>query len=107
MMVRNNMSRNLPINAFASQRGMGLSPGKGGWELITDALITGTTDQKLAAMDRLRETPSVARTVLRELKALIKSNDDDLREAAYFTLWQLAASGLEIGPAQPTTPPFM
>ena len=26
MMVRNNMSRNLPINAFASQRGMGLSP---------------------------------------------------------------------------------
>jgi len=48
---------------FASERGMGVSPGQGGWDMLATALKEGNEDQRLASMEIYRLKPSESRSV--------------------------------------------
>ena len=81
---------------FASEKGMGVSPGQAGWDMLKASLTGGNEDQKLAAMDVYRLKPSEARNVIKELYQLMKGPEGDVREAAYVTLWYMAAAGINL-----------
>jgi HEAT repeat protein len=81
---------------FASEKGLGVSPGQGGWDILKAALTGGHEDQKLAAMDIYRLKPSEARNVISELYQLMNGPEGDVREAAYTTLWYLDAAGINL-----------
>jgi HEAT repeat protein len=81
---------------FASERGVGVSPGQGGWDMLATALKEGNEDQRLAAMDIYRLKPSEARIVIPTLFQIMNGPEGDIREAAYNTLWHLAAAGIEL-----------
>jgi HEAT repeat protein len=81
---------------FASERGLGVSPGQGGWDMLTTALQEGNEDQRLAAMDIYRLKPSEASSVIPILYQIMNGPEGDVREAAYNTLWHLAAAGIRL-----------
>jgi HEAT repeat protein len=81
---------------FASDRGMGVSPGQGGWDMLTTALQEGNEDQRLAAMDIYRFKPSEGRSVIPILYQIMNGPEGDVREAAYNTLWHLASAGIRL-----------
>ncbi|MGD8458059.1 MAG: HEAT repeat domain-containing protein [Anaerolineales bacterium] len=81
---------------FASERGMGVSPGQGGWDMLSTALKEGNEDQRLAAMDIYRLKPSETKNVIQTLYQIMNGPDGEVREAAYNTLWHLAAAGIEL-----------
>jgi HEAT repeat protein len=85
---------------FASERGMGVSPGQGGWDMLATALKEGNEDQRLAAMDIYRLKPSESRSVIPTLYQIMNGPEGDVREAAYNTLWHIAASGIKLPAAE-------
>ncbi len=82
--------------AFAAERGMGVAPGQGAWDMLKTALKEGTPDQQLAAMYHYRLAPDEAKGVLPDLYKLMYGNDIELREAATNTLWHVQAAGIEL-----------
>ncbi len=88
------LSQSAWLIAFAGERGIGISPGRAAMNLLVEALKTGDYEQKLAALNELRrrgETGSVP-----ALFELLYGEDGTVREAAYQTLWHLAATGVEL-----------
>ncbi len=81
---------------FASERGMGLAPGKTSWDMLKLALKEGNEDQRLAAMEHYRYHPEQSISVRSDLHNMVNGNDAEMREAAYLTLWQIEASGVSI-----------
>jgi HEAT repeat protein len=81
---------------FASERGMGVPVGQGGWDMLATALKEGNEDQQLAAMDIYRLKPSETRNVIPILYQIMNGPEGEIREAAYNTLWHLAAAGIEL-----------
>ncbi|MBN2502851.1 MAG: HEAT repeat domain-containing protein [Anaerolineales bacterium] len=84
--------------AFAAERGMGVAPGQGAWDMLKTALKEGTPDQQLAAMYHYRLAPDEAKGVIPDLYKLMYGNDIELREAATNTLWHVQAAGIELPP---------
>lgn len=77
---------------YASEKGMGLSPGQASWDMLAGALREGNEETRLAAMYVYRLKPEEARPVLEPLTELMRTGDGELREAAYHTLWHLDAN---------------
>jgi HEAT repeat protein len=85
------LSESAWLIAFAGEHGLGVSPGKPAEDLLRKALLEGTEEQKLAALDYLRlfgkeeDIPIILN---------IQQNfPGELREAAFNTLWHLGAAG--------------
>lgn len=81
---------------FASERGMGLAPGSASWDMLKLALSEGNEDQRLAAMEHYRRHPQEAKAVMPVLVNFLNGNDGEMREAAYYTLWQVGSSGVPL-----------
>jgi len=82
--------------AFAGEKGMGLAPGQAGWDLLVDALKDGNEERQLAAMYLYRRTPSEANVAVPVLKEIMNGPEGEIREAAYYTLWHLRATGVNL-----------
>jgi hypothetical protein len=82
--------------SFASERGMGISPGQSGWDMLATALREGNEDQRLAAMEIYRFKPRKAKNIIPNLYQIMNGPEGVLREAAYYTLWQLSTSGIDL-----------
>jgi DNA-binding transcriptional ArsR family regulator len=82
--------------SFASERGMGISPGQSGWDMLATALREGNEDQRLAAMEIYRFKPRKAKNIIPYLYQIMNGPEGVLREAAYYTLWQLSTSGIDL-----------
>jgi HEAT repeat protein len=80
---------------FASERGKGLGAGQAAWEMMKLALREGSESQRLAAMDHFRQSPSQAKSAIPILTEMLAEPNQDIREAAVHTLWQLHASGVD------------
>ncbi|RJP52391.1 MAG: NACHT domain-containing protein [Anaerolineaceae bacterium] len=84
---------------FAGKQGMGISPGVPATDLLIKALKDGNAEERLAALTYLRRTPTEG--VIKSMFEAVHSDDSELREAAYQTLWELAAGGIVLpNPAQ-------
>jgi HEAT repeat protein len=83
---------------FASERGMGIAPGKPAEDMLARALKEGNEDQRLAAMDVYRNVPSIAFSVVSDLYHVLYGSDEEMREAAFNTLWHLDAAGIDLPP---------
>ena len=82
--------------AFAGEKGMGLSPGQAGWDLLVEALKEGTEEMKLAAMYIYRRKPSEAYNAVGTLRGIMNGPEGEMREASYYTLWHLRANGVSL-----------
>jgi len=82
--------------SFASERVMVISPGQSGWDMLATALREGNEDQRLAAMETYRFKPRKAKNIIPNLYQIMNGPEGVLREAAYYTLWQLSTSGIDL-----------
>jgi HEAT repeat protein len=76
---------------FASKQGVGIIPGQDVTDLLLQALHSGTPEERLAAMDYLRAIPKTE--VTSALNEEMVSQNGDIREATFYTLWAMALSG--------------
>ncbi len=81
---------------FASERGMGISPGQSGWDLLQTVMVEGSEEEKLAAMYIYRRFPSESFNAISPMLDLLAGPEGEMREAAYNTLWQLQANGIPL-----------
>lgn len=85
--------------AFAGKYGEGIPPGAPTTDLLIRALKEGTIEERLAAMNLLRHNSSEG--VIRSMYEIVFSDDSELREAAYQTIWEMASGGFPLpNPAQ-------
>jgi HEAT repeat protein len=87
-------SDNPVLIEFAGEQGIGLSPGQPATNLIVKLLRTGTKEQKLAALQRLRQRMDVK--MVPEIYDILYGTSDELRESAFYTLWLMAAAGHDL-----------
>jgi len=84
---------------FASEREMGVAPGDPAREMMLSVLMEGKPEQIYAALDYYRRTGDPA--IFPAVYHLLYGGDLEIAEAAYLTIWQVAATGAEIpSPAQ-------
>ena len=84
---------------FAGKEGVGISPGVPATDLLIKALKHGSVDERLASLAHLRRTPREG--VVKAIYEVIRSDDTELRDAAYQTIWELASGGVALpNPAQ-------
>jgi HEAT repeat protein len=79
---------------FAGKQGVGVTPGEGALELVVQALKYGEENEKLAALEYLSRFGSG--DIAHAIYPLLYSNQGQLREAAYQTLWSISGSGAEL-----------
>lgn len=79
---------------FAGKQGMGISPGVPATEILLLALKSDDAEHRLAALPYLKLTPNEG--VLTKLYEAMYTDDLELREAAYQTLWELGAAGIKL-----------
>jgi hypothetical protein len=79
---------------YADKLGTTVAPGKPAEQLVYKALINGSPDEKLYAMDYLRMScdPSTKELIY---SAYI-NNSGDFRDIAYYTLWLMALAGIKL-----------
>lgn len=77
--------------AFAARAGMGVAPGRAALEMIRRALNQGTPEEKVAALETLGWRGG--EELILDIFQALQSQEAFLRDAAYETLWCLAASG--------------
>jgi HEAT repeat protein len=82
--------------SFATERGMGVSPGQAAWDMLETVLKEGNEEQRLAAMQIYRRKPGEAFSVINTLLKILKGPESEIREAAYITLWHLQAAGVNL-----------
>ena len=81
---------------YASEKGMGLSPGQASWDLLAEALKTGVEETQMAAMYIYRRKPEESYMVIEPLVELMRDRGGEIREAAYTTLWHLQANKVAV-----------
>lgn len=79
---------------FAGKQGVGISPGVPATDLLIKALKDGNADERLGALAYLRRTPNEG--VLKRIYEAVQSDDFELREAAYQTLWEIGSGGVSL-----------
>lgn len=82
--------------SFATDRGIGVSPGQAAWDMLATVLREGNEEQRLAAMQIYRRKPGEAISVIKTLMNILNGPESEIREAAYITLWHLQAFGLNL-----------
>lgn len=89
---------NLPwLIVFATEAGLGITPGKGAYEILRRALLAGSKPQRIAALEAISRY-GAQDLVLDVLKAM-EAEDMEVKNAAYEALWNLSASGVSYGAA--------
>jgi HEAT repeat protein len=89
---------NLPwLIEFATEVGLGITPGKGAYETLRRALLAGSKPQRIAALEAISRY-GAQDLVLDVLKAM-EAEDMEVKNAAYEALWYLSASGVNYGAA--------
>ncbi|MEK6222697.1 MAG: HEAT repeat domain-containing protein [Chloroflexota bacterium] len=83
---------------FASEKGVGIAEGQSSWDMLEKAIKEGSEEQKLSAMEIYRQKPTKAKSVLAELYEMTNGLDEEIREAAYNTIWHIGGSGIELPP---------
>lgn len=81
---------------FASEHGQGISAGDPAREMVLRAIREGSPDQTHAGLDLLRRTGDAG--IFPVIYHLLYGEDQQIVEAAYDTLWHLAATGADIPP---------
>lgn len=79
---------------FAGKQGLGLSPGSSAVDILLQALKSGDTETRLAALPYLKQRPSEG--VIRQLYDAMYSDNHELREAVYTVLWEIGTSGIKL-----------
>lgn len=82
------------IIEFAGRYGMGVTPGQPATDLLLLALKSDKEDERRAALNYLRYTPGEG--VLAALFGCIYGPDPDLREAAYYLIWEMSVTGAKV-----------
>lgn len=82
--------------AFASERGLGISSEERAREMLVTALKDGDDQEKLSALARISTLPDADEGLVAATYNLLYGTQTMHREAAYHTLWSLAASGINI-----------
>ena len=77
--------------AFAGRRGMGIAPGRAAQNLLLTALREGDRAEKLAALESLRQYGEAG--AVQPVRELLEAEIEELRTAAFETLWGLSAQG--------------
>jgi hypothetical protein len=85
---------------FAGERGMGISPGQSGWDMLLTVMQEGSEEEKLAAMYIYKRNPSESYNAIPAMLDLLASPEGEMREAVYNTLWQLVANGIPLQPSE-------
>ena len=80
---------------YASKQGVGIIPGNSATDLLLQALKTGTSDEKLAALDYLVQRP-VEKELVNDLGQIVFKERGLMSEAAAYALWLLAMGGAAI-----------
>jgi HEAT repeat protein len=80
--------------AFAGTQGVGISPGAPATDILLAALKGGDAEQRLAALDYLKQRPSDG--IVKQMYEAMFGDDSELREAAYTCLWEIGASGYKL-----------
>lgn len=83
--------------AYASERGIGVAPGKPAYELLLKALKDGSPDQRLLALNYLGRNPEEG-AILPIYQVFFRVEDEETREASLQTLWNLSAAGISLPP---------
>lgn len=85
--------------SFASENGVGISPGQSGWDMVQKSLQNGKDIYKLAALEIYRKFPSEGKVSIPEMYNLLNSSVDmETKEAVYNTLWTMSANGIDLPP---------
>jgi HEAT repeat protein len=79
---------------FAGKQGVGISPGASATDILLLALKGDDPDTRLAALPYLKNTPSEG--VITQLYAAMFKDDPELREYAYYALWEMGISGVKL-----------
>ncbi len=79
---------------FAGELGIGVSPGRPAVELLLRGLQEGSAEQALAAMDYLRMYGD--ELAVTPLYTMLYNTQGEIQDAAYNTLWHLAATGIKL-----------
>jgi len=75
---------------FASEKGQGIIPDEDATEILLSALKTGSTAERIAALDYIRLTPD--REVINAVTGVWEMAQDELYSACLLALWQLNIS---------------
>jgi len=79
---------------FAAKEGLGISPGAPATDIFLRALKSDDPDARLAVIPYLKHTPSEG--IITQLYDAMFKDDPELREYAYYTLWEMGASGVKL-----------
>jgi hypothetical protein len=77
--------------AYAGERGQGISPGSESLNLFLSALEDGNNDQKIAAIDYIKQYGDAS--VIPVIRDIFTSSSGELKSAAFLALWYLSLSG--------------
>ena len=76
---------------YASKQGIGIPPGAEPTDMIFEALKKGTEEEKLAALDYLKNKPE--ESIIGGILYAAYTETEPVREAAGYALWWIAANG--------------
>jgi HEAT repeat protein len=79
---------------YAGTQGVGISPGAPATDLLVGALKSEKPEQRLAALDYLKQKPTDG--IVKQIYAAMYSDDAELREAAFTTLWEIGCAGYKL-----------
>lgn len=79
---------------FASEKGIGISPGKSALDLLHLALMEGTDEQRLGALHQLQHKGD--KNSVNYILKTLNEKQGELREVAFQVLWHLVRSGIVI-----------
>jgi len=79
---------------YADKNGTTIAPGKPAEQLVGKALVNGSPDEKLWAMDyfRTRCDPSTKELIY----SIYSSSSGELRDSAYYLLWLMTIAGIKL-----------
>ncbi len=84
--------------SFAAEQGRGIPDEKQALTVLSAMLKSGTPEQQLQALERIRLLPRMGPGAISGIYALLYGDQLDLREAALEALWHLAAAGVSLPP---------
>lgn len=79
---------------FAAKKGLGVSPGTPATDIFLLALKDEDPDARLASLPYLKYSPNDG--VISQIYTSMYKDDPELREAAYYTLWEMGVSGAKL-----------
>ncbi len=80
--------------AYAEEHGVDISPGDPAQQMLKNVIAQGSIEQQLAGLYQIQRRG--IGDVFPEVFHLLYGGNVELREAAFSTIWQLAANGIEI-----------